>query len=67
MVNKDSIIRVYSGRNGCACGCRGTYRDSKSSITRVYNKLMANPDLIEEGNGYTAMVLNDRLYIAYTE
>jgi hypothetical protein len=66
---KADIVRVYSGRNGCACGCRGKYSTNKGSITKVYNKLMANIDQvdIDESWDNAALVLNDRLYIAYTK
>jgi len=33
------IARVYSGRHGCACGCRGNYsekpRQIKATLTKV--------------------------------
>jgi hypothetical protein len=37
MINKSQITRVYSGKIGCACGCRGTYSTNKSLITKAYN------------------------------
>jgi hypothetical protein len=34
--------RVYIGKQGCACGCRGTYHETsrmfKSSLTKIKNK-----------------------------
>jgi hypothetical protein len=66
---KADIVRVYSGRDGCACGCRGKYSTSKGSITKVYNKLMANIDLVDvdESYDFASLVINDRLLIAYTK
>ena len=35
--------QVYSGRQGCACGCGGTYneiqRSFKSTVTRLLNRV----------------------------
>jgi hypothetical protein len=28
----DQVTKVYSGRVGCACGCRGTYRYSSKHV-----------------------------------
>lgn len=46
--------QVYSGRQGCACGCGGTYNESvksfKSTITRLVNKVTIGEKLqIMEG------------------
>lgn len=41
-------VRVYSGRKGCACGCRGMYGDSPAAIKRVRNKMIK---AAEEGDG----------------
>lgn len=36
------IASVYSGRPGCACGCRGTHTENPSSVTRVVRTLESN-------------------------
>ena len=45
----DQIEKVYNGRSGCMCGCRGTYRDaadmSKSALTRAFNKVINDPEV----------------------
>lgn len=46
--------QVYSGRQGCACGCGGTYNESvksfKSTVTRLVNKVTIGEKLqIMEG------------------
>lgn len=45
------IDRVYSGKPGCMCGCRGTYSSNKGQITRVINKMKAidTPKLLQDG------------------
>lgn len=48
--------QVYSGGQGCACGCGGTYNESvksfKSTVTRLVNKVTIGEKLqIMEGIG----------------
>lgn len=54
------IDRVYSGKPGCMCGCRGTYSSNKGQITRVINKMKAieKPKLLQDG--YIVYVSEDR-------
>jgi len=33
------ILRVYTGRQGCACGCRGNYSTNPATIRRVVNRI----------------------------
>lgn len=50
VVDVKAVVRVYSGKPGCGCGCRGSYRAasahagsgdtiSDSQVTRVVNKI----------------------------
>jgi len=34
MFDKSKITKVYSGRKGCACGCRGKYSYGSKYISR---------------------------------
>lgn len=36
-VDPDTIGRVYSGKPGCGCGCRGNYYTDTRNIRRVVN------------------------------
>jgi hypothetical protein len=36
-IDRATIVRVYSGRPGCGCGCNGTYYEDARNITRVVN------------------------------
>jgi len=39
------VRRVYSGRPGCGCGCRGKYYDAPHNmVKRVYRILRKSPD-----------------------
>lgn len=33
------VSQVYSGRPGCACGCRGNYSSNPATITRIVETL----------------------------
>jgi hypothetical protein len=41
--------QVYSGKQGCACGCGGTYNETqrsfKSTVTRLLNKVNEGAEL----------------------
>lgn len=47
-VTTEMVVRVYSGRPGCGCGCKGTYSESQRSKTIILNKLKKNPMLVEQ-------------------
>jgi hypothetical protein len=34
-IGPTEVVRVYSGRPGCACGCRGKYFEDQRNITRI--------------------------------
>lgn len=51
-ITKADIVRVYSGLPGCACGCRGTYSESKAQITRVMNMYNALPEGTKVNTSY---------------
>ena len=38
-VNPESIYRVYSGKPGCGCGCRGTYWEDARNIRRIVKQI----------------------------
>lgn len=42
------ILRVYTGRQGCACGCRGNYSTRPATIRRVVSKIKSFPQATEE-------------------
>lgn len=51
-INPNQIGRVYSGRPGCACGCRGNYSESKRSVNHVLKLYNQTPeDRIESTQG----------------
>lgn len=40
--------QVYSGKQGCACGCGGTYRQTQRSFKSTVTKLMKKAHLGEK-------------------
>ena len=70
-INRDAIVKVYSGRPGCGCGCRGRYFEDARNITRVVNAMNKRADEVTESTtkGFPTVffVENDtRYYWAYT-
>lgn len=39
----ENVARVYSGKPGCMCGCRGKYSDSGRGTKIIFNKVMKGP------------------------
>lgn len=66
--SKSSILKVYSGKKGCACGCRGTYSNSKSQISKVWGKYLEitdNEKDITNINYYSGFVKDDEEYDSF--
>jgi hypothetical protein len=47
MIDFAKVITTYSGKDGCACGCRGTYAPVGPAVKRRVNKLNANWERVE--------------------
>jgi hypothetical protein len=56
MFTLENVEKVYSGRPGCMCGCRGRYttpEQSARSVKILFNKVMNHPDrIVEPGNAW---------------
>lgn len=65
-----TVSAVYSGRQGCACGCRGNHSSTSRSIKIVLSKMR---DAAKDGfpvavlNDYVSVDTDNRVYIAYTD
>ena len=47
MIDRSKVVRAYSGKSGCMCGCKGTYNTdetSKGTVTKIVNKLNESPN-----------------------
>lgn len=40
----DKVTRTYRGREGCMCGCRGTYRETELAAKRMIRDLLVALD-----------------------
>lgn len=64
------VSAVYSGRHGCACGCRGNHSSTARSIQTVIRKMR---EAAGEGypvavtSSYYAVETDTRSYIAYID
>lgn len=38
-IDPSTIVRVYSGKPGCGCGCNGKYYEDTRNIRRVVKKI----------------------------
>lgn len=65
-VDREKIVRVYSGRPGCGCGCRGKYSDDARNITRVVNVMNSRSSEVKERDGIYFIEDERRNYWAYT-
>jgi len=65
--SKHNIKRVYSGKPGCMCGCRGKYTESGAQVTKVYNMVMNHPDVKFSEVGKCAYLepVGNRNYVVY--
>ena len=56
------VSAVYSGRHGCACGCRGNHSSTDRSIQTVIRKMRE-----AAGDGYPVVIIADTYYAVETD
>lgn len=61
----DDIERVYSGRIGCMCGCRGDYKDSPRSKKIILNKILKSRIVEVSDDVVFTQTENGRILAAY--
>ena len=62
-----NVERVYSGKTGCMCGCKGKYTtpaESARSVKITFNKVMKNPAVKLEP-GYAFVDTGSRNLVVY--
>ncbi len=78
-ITPSNVERVYSGKQGCMCGCLGEYYSSGRMVTKVLNILKADPrvrlqdgyilhiahDLMRKGNYCNGHDRAERNYVVY--
>jgi hypothetical protein len=74
-LNPNTVTSVYSGKLGCACGCRGNHATTERSVKLIVSKIQKIADeggkvevsFQRFGNqlGYIAAETDTRQYIAY--
>ena len=77
MIERDKVVKAYSGKPGCCCGCRGKYYRSGASasqdaqVTKIVSLLNANIKDVKftlDGGGdpkFAFLETDNRWYIAY--
>ena len=71
-LERNAITSAYSGRPGCACGCKGNHTTSARSKTLIANKIRAAllddyANDLELGVNYVALQTDTRLIMVYTD
>ena len=75
-ITPSQIVRAYSGKVGCMCGCKGKYYTFDANgtdgavnpgmVTRILRTIQAAPpEKIELDANYIAWVKGGRQYVAY--
>lgn len=71
VIDADDVSAVYSGKQGCACGCRGTHTSKPGSIKSIVakiNQIAADGQHEVHVHDWGAWVDTDtRTYVAYTD
>lgn len=67
-INFDRIDRVYSGKPGCMCGCRGNYWDNADKgvkqVKRIATLVLNHPEVQRE-LGHAFATIDGRNYVIY--
>jgi hypothetical protein len=68
MLDATKVTRVYSGKPGCACGCKGSYSRNPKTIRLIVKKMnaifAADPEQAQKTNERIART-DTRQYFAY--
>ena len=46
-IDPATIVRVYSGKPGCGCGCRGKYWTDARNIKRIVGQMNASQGVMQ--------------------
>jgi len=65
-INVAAVTKVYSGRPGCGCGCKGTYWTDMRNIVRITKIMQARADEVTFEDGIYSLQDENRYYWAYT-
>lgn len=73
-VDTADIVKVYSGKPGCACGCKGNYFEDARNIKRVVGMIndAVPTGKVTTGEGFTGATFYsyetaNRYFWAYTK
>jgi len=64
------IVKAYSGKRGCMCGCKGRYSTTTRMLNNVYESLRGHVDDVDTGDAcggekYMAVNIDDRTFAVY--
>jgi hypothetical protein len=71
-INIADVAKIYSGKPGCMCGCKGRYVEGEKALRLLNNMkkfLDLSPEIDEgfdlDGKKYVAAENEQRLYVVY--
>lgn len=64
-INLNSVSRVYSGKPGCMCGCRGKYSESSRSKAIVFNKITQGNYKVDTDANCVFLETGTRILVAF--
>lgn len=77
--SRNNVVKVYSGKPGCMCGCRGKWSYASSAkdipsygvcndtvVSRIYNEVMKNPSKTQEDD-YVFVDTDKRVWMVVFE
>lgn len=61
----ENVKRVYSGKPGCMCGCRGKYSEEGRGVKIIFNKILKGDYKVDEGASCIYLDSPTRTLVAY--
>lgn len=66
LIAAENVSRVYSGKIGCACGCKGKYYEAGSPmVKKVVRLINENGGKLEKDSQWAEVEIGERVYVAY--
>lgn len=66
-IKVEDIAKVYSGKPGCGCGCKGKYWTDERNIKRIVGVMNARPEDVRFKDNTFYIEDDKRYFWAYTQ
>jgi hypothetical protein len=61
----ENVKRVYSGKPGCMCGCRGKYSEEGRGVKTIFNKILKGEYKVDKVANCIYLDTDSRTLVAY--